>query len=62
MDEITIVRKRSRLWPMLLAILLIVAIVLITLWLMGSTTTTTTGDVGLNELLRLEWRNTSGTA
>jgi multidrug resistance efflux pump len=59
MDEITVVRKRSRLWPALLAILLVVAIVLVVLWLMG-TNTPTTADV--SELFELAGRVTSGTA
>lgn len=60
MEEISVVRKRSRLWPAVLAILLIAAIVLIALWLMGSNPTTT--DVNFNEMFELGRRSTSGTA
>lgn len=60
MEEISVVKKRSRLWPILLAILLVVAIVLIALWLMGSNTTTT--DIGVNGLFELGGRSVHGTA
>ena len=59
MDEITIVRKRSRLWPILLAVLLVAAIVFIALWLMGSQATP---DVRWDGLSEFERRYFSGTA
>ena len=59
MEEISIVRKRSRLWPILLAILVLVAIVLMVLWLMGHEPT---ASVGWNEVIDLGRRNISGTA
>ena len=58
MEEITIVRKRSRLWPILLAILLLVVIVLAVLWLMGNQSTV---DVW-NQVIEIGRRNASGTA
>jgi hypothetical protein len=58
MEEITIVKKRSRLWPTLLAILLLAVIVLAVLWLMGNQPTVD----AWNEVIELGRRNVSGTA
>jgi hypothetical protein len=59
MEEISIVKKRSRLWPIVLAILLLVVIVLAVLWLMGNQTTP---DVGWNQVIELGRRNINGIA
>ena len=59
MEEITVVRRRSRVWPLLLTLLLVAVIVLAALWLMG----TQPVDVGwneLNELTQLERRSSIG--
>ena len=59
MEEISIVKKRSRFWPVLLAIVLLVVIVLAVLWLVGDRTIT---DVGWNDVIELGRRYSSGTA
>jgi peptidoglycan/LPS O-acetylase OafA/YrhL len=57
MQEITIVRRRTRIWPILIALLVLALIVLAVLWLMGSQPVT---DVSRNELIELGRRSTSG--
>jgi hypothetical protein len=59
MEEISIVRKRSRLGMVLLFILLLAVIVLAVLWLMGNQTTT---NIGSNDVIEFGRRVTSGTA
>lgn len=58
MEEIAIVKKRTRLWPILLAILLLAVIVLAVMWLSGNQT----ADIGWNEIIEFGRRNTSGIA
>jgi hypothetical protein len=58
MEEITVVRKRSRVWPVLITLLLLALIVLGVLWLMGSEPTM---DVGWNELMEIGRSSTRGT-
>jgi uncharacterized membrane protein YcaP (DUF421 family) len=57
MQEITIVRRRTRLWPILIALLVLALIVLAVLWLMGSQPVT---EVSWNELIELGRRSTNG--
>jgi hypothetical protein len=59
MEEITVVRRRSRVWPLLITLLLVALIVVAALWLMGSQPV----DFGwneLNELTELERRSSIG--
>jgi hypothetical protein len=48
MDEISIVKKRTRVWPIVLTILLLAIVVLAVLWFMGNSAQTDLGwhDVG----------------
>jgi hypothetical protein len=48
MDEISIVKKRTRVWPIVLTILLLAFVVLAILWFMGNTPQT---DLGLREVI-----------
>jgi hypothetical protein len=41
MEQITIVRKRNRVWPLVLAVLVVALIVVAALYLIGSTPETT---------------------
>jgi hypothetical protein len=59
MEEIAIVRKRSRVWTALLIILLLAAIVLAVLWFMGSEART---DIGWNGLIEVGRESINGTA
>jgi hypothetical protein len=59
MEEISIVRKRSRLWVVLIAIVLLAVIVLAVLWLMGNQGTT---NIGWNDFIDVGRRSISGTA
>ena len=59
MEEITIVRKRSHIWTVLLVILLLVAIAIAVLWLTGSDVT---NDVRWNDVIELGRRSINGTA
>ena len=58
MEEIAIVRRRSRVWPIVLAILLLVVIALAAIWLTGNRPSS---DIGWNEVIELGRRNFSGT-
>jgi hypothetical protein len=58
MEEIAIVRKRSRVWMALLVILLLAVIVLAVLWLTGDART----DVGWNGIIEFGRRSINGTA
>jgi hypothetical protein len=58
MEEITIVRKRSRLWPILIALIVLAAIVLAALWLMGREPA---ADFGWNGFIEIGRRIQSGT-
>jgi peptidoglycan/LPS O-acetylase OafA/YrhL len=44
MEEITVVKRRARLWPMLLMLLLVVLIVLAALWMYGERTPNQVGS------------------
>jgi hypothetical protein len=58
MEEITIVKRRSRVWPILLTLLVLALIVLAALWVMGDRPV----DVSWDQLMDLGRRSTSGTA
>ena len=60
MDEISIVKKRTRVWPIVLTILLLAIVVLAILWFMGNTPQT---DLGWREVIdEVGRRSTSGIA
>jgi hypothetical protein len=59
MEEITIVRKRSRLWPVLLTILLLAVVIFVVLWLMGNERI---ANVVSNGIIEFGRRSISGTA
>ena len=60
MDEISIVKKRTRVWPIVLTILLLAIVVLAVLWFIGSSART---DLGWHEVTDLIGRrNISGIA
>lgn len=49
MEEISIVRRRSRLWPIVLAVLVLAAVVLAALWFIGSRPA---ADIGWHDPVR----------
>jgi hypothetical protein len=57
MDEITIVRKRSRVWPIILTLLILALIVLAVVWLMGAEPNV---NMGFNDVIEFGRRSTSG--
>ena len=57
MEEITIVRRRTRIWPILIALVVLALIVLAVFWLMGTPPAT---DVGSNEFIELGRRSMNG--
>jgi hypothetical protein len=60
MDEIAIVRKRTRVWPIVMAILLLLLAALAVWWFMGGTTQT---DFGWNQVIEeITGRDVSGIA
>ena len=60
MDEIAIVKKRTRVWPIVMAILLLVLVALAVWWFMGGTTQT---DFGWNQVIEeVTRRGASGIA
>jgi hypothetical protein len=59
MEEITIVKKRSRLGPILLVILLLVAIVIAALWLLGGQAAA--AEISWYDGIDTARRNVSGT-
>ena len=59
MEEISIVRKRSRVWAIVLAILLLVAIVIAVLWFMGDQSRAASN---LGDVIELGRRSISGTS
>jgi hypothetical protein len=58
MEEITIVKRRSRVWPILITLFLLALIVLAALWMMGDRPVSVSWD----QPIELEWRSTGGTA
>lgn len=50
MEEITVVRKRTQIWPILLTLLLLTLIVLAVVWMMGSSSSV---DISWNQLTHL---------
>lgn len=50
MEEITIVRRRSRLWPILFVLILLALAVLAALWLLGGPAPV---DFGFNQFVEL---------
>jgi hypothetical protein len=60
MEEISIVKKRTRAWPIVLTILLLALVALAVLWFMGSSAET---NLGWHEIIdEVRGRNISGTA
>jgi hypothetical protein len=58
MEEITIVKRRSRVWPILVTLFLVALIVLAALWMMGDRPV----NVSWDQLIELGRRSTDGTA
>jgi hypothetical protein len=58
MEEITIVKRRSAVWPILITLFLLALIVLAAVWMMGDRPV----DVSFNQVIELGRRSTSGTA
>jgi hypothetical protein len=58
MEEIAIVKRRSRVWPILLTLLLVALVVLAALWMMGDRPV----DVSWEQVIELGRRTASGTA
>ena len=59
MDEITIVKKRTRIWPILLTLRIIAVLVLVVLYIIGARSMTT---VGWNDIVEYGRRSARGTA
>jgi hypothetical protein len=57
MDEITVVRRRSRVWPIVIALIVVALIALAVLWMMGNQPVV---DIGWNQVLELGRRSTRG--
>ena len=57
MDEITVVRKRSRVWPIVILLLVLALAVVAVLWLMGNQPAL---DVGWNLVTNPGGRSTNG--